>query len=146
MKSLHSQHLPKTILCLLFILTSQLSISCTEGNMFTKRSQDARVKTEGFGIASSYEGDYQITHTYECPDGADMSGVFTDSRTVNGNFNLDEFKSTVRAHKSKCTPDYQNLKSHSMRICTCAVPHEICLPSDKLNEFGGTFHARTQKI
>ena len=28
----------------------------------------------------------------------------------------------------------------------CAVPHEICLPSDKLNEFGGTFHARTQKI
>ena len=79
---------------------------------------------------------YQITHTYQCPNGAEMSGEYTDTRNINSDFNLEEFKSTVRAHKSKCTSNYQNLKFHSMRICT----------SGNCIDFSDRFLSPTQSI
>ena len=54
--------------------------------------------------------------------------------------------SLVYLQRRKLTKDeYCNFLIEIIKLM-CAVPHEICLPSDKLNEFGGTFHARTQKI
>ena len=56
-------------------------------------------------------------------------------------------KSAVLAHYINGSYEvYTDKENSRAMIVHCAVPHEICLPSDKLNEFGGTFHARTQKI